>query len=48
MHYKAATPDEYIVQILEDSQGMMQKLREIIKNNLPDGFEEIISYGIID
>ena len=47
MQYRAKTPDEYIDLIPEERQAMMQQLREVIKRNLPDGFEEMISYGMI-
>ncbi|MBT3180119.1 MAG: DUF1801 domain-containing protein [Candidatus Marinimicrobia bacterium] len=47
MKYKASTPEDYIAQIPEDRKAVMQKLREIIINNLPPGFEEGISYGMI-
>lgn len=47
MQYKANSPDEYINQLPEDRQAPIKKLREIIKKNLPKGFEETISYGMI-
>ncbi|MBT8253582.1 MAG: DUF1801 domain-containing protein [Flavobacteriaceae bacterium] len=47
MQYKANTPDEYINQIPEERQAVMQKLRQVIKGNLPDGFEETMGYGMI-
>ena len=34
-------------QLPEDGQAPIKKLREIIKKNLPKGFEETISYGMI-
>ncbi len=47
MQYKANSPEEYINQLPEDRQVPIKKLREIIKKNLPKGFEETISYGMI-
>ncbi len=47
MQYKANSPEEYINQLPEDRQAPIKKLREIIKKNLPKGFEETISYGMI-
>lgn len=47
MQYKAKSPEEYINQLPEDRQAPIKKLREIIKKNLPKGFEETISYGMI-
>ena len=47
MQYTSETPDQYIEQIPQERQAIMQKLREVIKNNLPDGFDERMSYGMI-
>lgn len=47
MKIEANTPDEYIAQLAEKRQQAVSKLREIIKNNLPNGFEETLSYGMI-
>jgi uncharacterized protein YdhG (YjbR/CyaY superfamily) len=47
MQYKADTPDDYISQVPEERQEAMNKLRKVIKDNLPKGFEEGIQYGMI-
>ena len=47
MQIQAATPDEYIEKIPEDRKEAMTKLREVIKKNIPSGFEETMSYGMI-
>lgn len=47
MKIKANTPDEYIAQVSEERQVPMQKLRKTILDNLPEGFEETINYGMI-
>ncbi|WP_237276871.1 DUF1801 domain-containing protein [Tenacibaculum ovolyticum] len=47
MQYEANTPDEYIAQVLEERQAIMQKLRKTIKNNLPKEFEEGMNYKMI-
>ncbi|WP_321376306.1 DUF1801 domain-containing protein [uncultured Draconibacterium sp.] len=47
MKIEANTPDEYIAQLAEKRQQAVSKLREIIKKNLPNGFEETLSYGMI-
>jgi uncharacterized protein YdhG (YjbR/CyaY superfamily) len=44
---KINTPEEYIAQIPEDRKAVFQQLREIITDNLPTGFEEVISYGML-
>ncbi|MBI1222900.1 MAG: DUF1801 domain-containing protein [Bacteroidetes bacterium] len=47
MQYQAQTPDQYMAQIPEDRKEPMEKLRAAILENLPDGFEETMSYGMI-
>lgn len=47
MQYEANTPEEYIAQIPEERKAVMQKLRIVIKDNLPEGFEEGINYKMI-
>lgn len=47
MHVKAENPEEYIAQIPEDRKAVFQQLREVITANLPTGFQEVISYGML-
>lgn len=47
MQYKAESPDDYISQLPEERKGPITKLRNIILKNIPKGFEETISYGMI-
>lgn len=47
MQYKVSTPEEYVAQIPDDRKEAIQKLRLICQKNLPKGFEEQISYGMI-
>ncbi|GAA4289565.1 hypothetical protein GCM10023163_00680 [Aestuariibaculum suncheonense] len=47
MHYQAETPEAYIKQVPEERQEALTKLREVIKENLPEGFQEGIQYGMI-
>jgi uncharacterized protein YdhG (YjbR/CyaY superfamily) len=47
MQIKADTIEEYINQLPEDRQVVIEKLRKTIKANLPKGFEEMPSYGMI-
>jgi hypothetical protein len=47
MQYKASSPSDYISQLPEDRQGPMSKLRKIINDNIPKGFEETMNYGMI-
>jgi hypothetical protein len=47
MKYEALSAEEYIIKIPEDRKAAMHKLRQVILNNLPKGFEEGILYGMI-
>ena len=47
MKIKADSPEEYIKAIPEDRQEAFSNLRTVILDNLPKGFEECMSYGMI-
>ena len=47
MQYEVNTVQEYIEALPEDRKPIIEKLRQVILANLPDGFEEQISYGMI-
>ena len=47
MDTKAKTPDQYIDLLSPDRLEVMKKLRKSILEALPDGFEEVMSYGMI-
>ena len=44
---KSSTIEEYISQLPEDRIEFMETLRNVIKDNLPAGFHEEMSYGMI-
>lgn len=47
MQHSANTPDEYILQLPEDRKQAIEKLRSTINQNIPEGFCEEMSYGMI-
>ena len=47
MQYNANSPEDYISQVPEERQVILQKLRQTIKDNLPKGFEEGMQYKMI-
>ena len=47
MKYIANSPEEYIHQLPDERQDSFNKLRNTIVKNLPMGFEERMSYGMI-
>lgn len=47
MRSTAQTPIEYLEQLPPDRIDAMTKLRKTILDNLPDGFEETMGYGML-
>ena len=47
MQSNAATPDEYIAGLPEDRKEAVRRLRQILRDNLPEGFEETMGYGML-
>ncbi|QLG44862.1 DUF1801 domain-containing protein [Costertonia aggregata] len=47
MNYKANSPEDYINQLPSERQNVISKIRETIIKNLPKGFQEQMSYGML-
>lgn len=47
MQSKAKSPDEYIKSLPEDRRKAITELRKQILKNIPKGFQEVMSYGMI-
>jgi hypothetical protein len=47
MNSKATTPQEYLEQLPTERIEPVNKLRQAIKDHLPAGFEEVMSYGML-
>jgi len=47
MKIEADSPQEYINNVPEERKDAMSRLRTVIKENLHEGFEETMSYGMI-
>lgn len=47
MRSEAATVAEYLDTLAPDRRAVIEKLRALAKKNLPKGFEEVMSYGMI-
>jgi len=47
MQSTAKTPKEYVESLPEDRKAAISELQKVIKKNLPKGFEEVMSYGMI-
>lgn len=47
MQSAALTPDQYISELPEDRKIAMEQLRKVVLDNLPAGFKEVMSYGML-
>lgn len=47
MQSNTKTPQEYVDSLPEDRKIAVERLRQIIKLNLPKGFQEEMSYGML-
>jgi len=47
MQSKAISPEQYLSELPNDRKEVISKLRQTILNNLPKGFEEQMSYGML-
>lgn len=47
MQSKASTVEEYISELPDERKKAISDLRKVIKKNLPKGFKEEMSYGMI-
>ena len=43
----ASTPEGYIAELPLERQEVMNRLRQVITDNIPDDFEELMQYGMI-
>jgi len=44
---KAKTVDQYLAELPPDRRDAINAVRKLILKNLPDGFEEVMQYGMI-
>jgi len=47
MRSEAQTVDEYLAELPEDRRTTISAVREVILQNLPDGYEESMNWGMI-
>ena len=47
MQSKATTIEQYLAELTEERKPIIKKLRQVILDNLPEGFEEVMSYGML-
>lgn len=44
---KAATVDEYLAELPEERRAVVSAVRDVVLRNLPEGYEETMSFGMI-
>ncbi|MEQ6120881.1 DUF1801 domain-containing protein [Reichenbachiella sp. MALMAid0571] len=47
MQSKATTIQQYLNELPEDRKPQIEKVREVILNHLPEGYEEVMNWGMI-
>jgi hypothetical protein len=47
MRSDAVTVDDYLAELPEDRRAALGAVREVVLENLPAGFEEVMQYGMI-
>ncbi len=47
MQSKSTIPDQYIAELPDDRREVITKLRQVVLKNIPNGFEEQMSYGML-
>jgi hypothetical protein len=47
MQSAATTPALYLAELPEDRKQIMHDLRNVISQNIPSGFEEVMGYGML-
>lgn len=47
MQSKATTPEDYIYELPDERKEVIKKLRKTILDNIPEGFEECMGYGML-
>lgn len=47
MQSKATTPEQYLDELPEDRKEVVAKIREVVLENLSEGFKEVMCYGML-
>lgn len=47
MQPQPTTVDQYMTELPEDRKSAMEKLRKIVGKNLPKGYKEVMTYGMM-
>ncbi len=44
---KAETVDQYLAELTEERRAAISAVREVVLDNLPEGYEEMMQFGMI-
>lgn len=47
MQATVSTISDYVLSLPEDRQAVIEKLQDVIAENLPEGFEQVMQYGMV-
>jgi uncharacterized protein YdhG (YjbR/CyaY superfamily) len=47
MRSEASTVDQYLAELPDDRRQAIERVREVVSENLPDGYEEAMNWGMI-
>ena len=47
MQSKATTPEEYLDELTDERRAAISAVRDVVLENLPDGYEEMMEFGMI-
>lgn len=47
MQSKATTPEEYLDELSDERRAAISAVRDVVLENLPDGYEEMMEFGMI-
>ena len=47
MRSEAATVQEYLAELPDDRREALEQVRRVVLENLPDGFEEVMNWGMV-
>ena len=47
MRSEASTVEDYLAELPEDRRAVIKTVRTVVRENLPDGYEEVMNWGMI-
>ncbi len=45
MRSEASTVEQYVAQLPDDRRAAIERVRQVVLDNFPDGFEEVMNWG---